>query len=137
MFLAVKLATLLYPSGPAHDVNRCHLFVLLTNPFGPAMQVLMVPICTVVAGCDTTCIIKTGEHAFVQTESYASYGWCRVEPEKKLVTGVSKGQFADKGPVSQTLYSRITNGLRKSPFTKPFALTFFNDAERAAAISAP
>lgn len=127
MFVVEHLATLLFPSGPAHDVNRNHLFVLLTDPSGPARQVLMVPICKHASeNCDDTCVITPGQHSFIVHKSFVSYSQARIEPADKVVNGVSKRLFAPKDPVSKELFKRIVGGLKTSSFVKPFAREFFD-----------
>lgn len=130
MFSAKRLATLLYPSGSATDPNRHHLFVLLTDPFGPAEQVLMACICTVVEGSDESCLLKNGDHDFIKHDSYVAYGFCRIESAKALIKNVEQKVFIDKGHISEALYKKIITGLRKSPFTKPFVLDFLKEIEK-------
>ena len=75
MFLPYPGATLLIPSGPEHDPDRMHLFVVLTNPFddrGDGVQrVLLVSLSTVHdhKNHDPACVLEAGEHRFVKHES--------------------------------------------------------------------
>jgi hypothetical protein len=131
MFLVKRLATLLYPSPSISDPTRHHLFVLLTDPVGPAEQVLMASICTLVDGADDSCALTVGDHDFIKHDSYVAYGFCRIEPAKALINGVAKGVFVEKGPISEAVYKKIMSGIKKSRFTKPFALEFLKDTEKA------
>jgi hypothetical protein len=107
MFSAKRLATLLYPSGSANDPSRHHLFVLLTDPFGPAEQVLMACICTIVEGADESCLLKNGDHDFIKHDSYVAYGFCRIESAKALIKGVEQKVFLDKGHISEAIYKKL------------------------------
>lgn len=130
MFLVQKLATLLYPSPSISDSTRHHLLVLLTDPFGPAEQVLMACICTLVDGADDSCMLTDGDHDFIKHDSYVAYGFCRVEPAKALINGVATGVFLEKGPIDEAVYKKIMSGIKKSPFTKPFVLEFLKETEK-------
>jgi len=91
----------------------------------------MVPICTIRSNShDATCVLRKGEHVFIQHDSYVAYNLCRVEPVSKLLNGVHSNLFVDKGPIGEGIYWRIVNGLRKSPFTKPFAKDFFTEWDK-------
>lgn len=123
MFAPVKRATLLYPSPSANDPHRKHLFILLTDPFPPIDQVLMVSVCTIRDNrFDKTCILRPGEHDFIEHESYVAYAYSRIEPADKLSNGVKNGYFTDKGLLDQIIFDRVLHGLTKSQFTKPFAI---------------
>jgi len=39
---------------------------------------------------------------------------------------VTNGLFVDKGLVNEHVFAKIIDGLRKSPFSKPFAVQFAN-----------
>ena len=128
MFTAVRRATLLFPSPSARDENGKHLFIVLTDPCGPANQVLLVGIATLRdKGCDMTCVLKPGDHEFIKIDSYVAYSFCRIEWADKLVTGVKNGDFVDKGLLDEEIFGRVLTGLRKSHSTKPFAVQFLED----------
>ena len=66
LFIPVKRATLLVPSGPQGDSFRKHLFILLTHPYDDgtgAKFILMVSISTIKTGLpyDPTCILYAGD----------------------------------------------------------------------------
>ena len=129
MFVPARCATVLFPSGSANDPARKHLFVLLTDPWGPAKQVLMVPVCSVVPAIphDEACLVDVGDHPFVKHESFIAYARCRVEAADDLVTHVCRGYLVENSPASEVLVQRIVSGLKQSRFTKPFALKFYQD----------
>lgn len=129
-FQPVKRACLLFPSGPADNVYQLHLFVLLNDPWGPANQVLIVPITSLKpTQCDKTCVLTAGTHPFIQHDSYVSYRHARVEPAEVLSRGVERNQFVDKGLLDDAVFARVVQGLRASRFTKPFAKHFLDQVE--------
>lgn len=131
MFTAACRATLLFPSPGARDPNGKHLFIVLTDPCGPANQVLMVGVATLRdKGCDMTCVLKPGDHEFIKVESYVAYSFCRIECADKLVTGVKNGVFVDKGLLDEKIFDRVLTGVRKSHSAKPFAVQFLDDYAR-------
>jgi hypothetical protein len=131
MFTAARRATLLFPSPSARDENGKHLFIVLTDPCGPANQVLMVSVATLRdKGCDTTCLLKPGDHEFIKVDSYIAYSFCRLEWADKLITAVNNGALVDKGLLDERIFDRVLTGLRKSPSTKPFAVQFLDDCTR-------
>jgi hypothetical protein len=131
LFVPFKRATLLIPSGPEHDPDRKHLFVLLTDPIkSPGFQdkqVLLVNIATVPAPLpyDATCIIQPAEHRFIKHESYVFYAKARIEAANALLRGVKSGQLIPHDIMDQTLVQRISDGLLQSPHTSPKILRFY------------
>lgn len=128
MFAAVERATLLYPSPSTRDPNGKHLFILLTGPYGPAKQVLMVSVITLrrEGRYDDSCILKPGDHEFIKHESCVAYSLCRLEPAEKLSNGVACRAFTDCGLLLEPVFDRVIAGMRKSPFKKPFAIEFLD-----------
>jgi hypothetical protein len=126
MFSAVKRATLLYPSGP----SGLHLMVLLTDPVGPPGYVLTVDICTVGHGRhDPTCILQPGDHPFLTAESFVYYRDLRADvPAQRLIDGVARAEFVDKGLMQADVFQRILVGVNQSPFAAPFARNFLAQA---------
>lgn len=81
---------------------------------------------------DRTCILVPGDHDFIRHESYVAYSKARIEPADTLISGVSKGLLVDKGEIRQDVFERVLNGLRVSPFTRPFATNFLDQVGAAA-----
>lgn len=123
--------TVLVPSGPPNDPDRKHLFIFLTDPHGPADQVLMVPVCSEPPGgaTDTACLLDGGHHPFLDRRSYVDYSRCRIEFASSISRGVENGLLVVREPVGDDVFTLIIAGLRNSGFTKPFALDFYSDCE--------
>lgn len=131
MFAVARRATLLFPSPSARDENGKHLFIILTDPCGPANQVLMVSVATLRdKGCDVTCVLRPGDHDFIKVDSYIAYSFCRLEGADKLVTAVRNGALADKGLLDEKIFNSVLAGLRKSRSVKPFVVQFLDDCAR-------
>lgn len=126
MFSPVPGMTLLFPSGPANDLRRLHLFVLMTSPSGPARQVLMVPITSCHEKSDTTCRVpgQGAAHQFVTHDSVVEYRHARIERVDVLARGVGSGEFVEKPPVDKALLSQVRAGFFTSRFAKPFTCEF-------------
>lgn len=121
MFLPWPKATVLVVSGPNHDPNRKHLFVLLTHGLGEDERILMVSVSTFDSAlpCDTSCVIEAGEHPFVRHRSWIRYDRPKYLPAAKILRAVESGVFIPRDPVSDALYERICDGLMRSPFAAP------------------
>lgn len=131
MFLPYPGATLLIPSGPEHDPDRMHLFVVLTNPFddrGDGVQrVLLVSLSTVHdhKNHDPACVLEAGEHRFVKHESFVVYRKARIEEANKLTEGVRKNIFQPNERVNDEILLKIRQGLESSEHTTPRILKFY------------
>ena len=133
LFLPLKRATLLIPSGPLNDQERKHLFILLTDPQddGTGIKyVLMVSASTIKPYIrhDATCILYKGDHPFIRQKSYIVYQKARIEQAEKVMHGVKKGLFIPQEAIDSTIFARICKGLEESRLTAPDILTFYRKA---------
>lgn len=131
MFLPFPGATLLMPSGPEDDPDRMHLFVVLTNPFddiGDGIQkVLLVSFSSVrdYYNHDPACVLNPGDHPFVKHESFVVYKRAIIVEANKLIEGVRKNVFSSHTPMSESVLSKIHQGLESSEHTTPRVLRFY------------
>ncbi|MBI3525237.1 MAG: hypothetical protein HY066_12100 [Betaproteobacteria bacterium] len=133
LFVPYRRATLLIPSGPAHNPNQKHLFILLTNPVSNAaggQDVLLVGVSSVRPGQphDQTCLLYSGDHASIIHESYVSYRLARIEDAQKLVNGVKQGILTARDMLDGAIFARVCHGLAVSRHTAPKILTFYQEA---------
>lgn len=133
VFLPLKRATLLVPSGPAANPDQKHLFILLNDPWGAdpaARQVLMVSMSTVRPGIphDATCFLYPGDHPFVKHRSYVVYQKPRLEGADAVLRGVKSGQLVPQDIMDSAMFARICKGLEESRQTPPRFLTFYRIA---------
>ena len=122
LFLPLKRATLLVPSGPKNDPDRKHLFVLLTDPANDGSggrPVLMVSLSSVKSGVphDPTCILYPGDHPFVKRESFVLYARARIEMADKLLRGIKDEKLVAHDPMELGVFTRICKGVEVSRFT--------------------
>lgn len=131
LFLPFKRATLLIPSGPDHDPDRKHLFILLTDPYPhPESQiksVLLVSLSKLNPKLphDATCILYPGDHPFIKVESFVSYQKARITEADKLIRGVAEGKMFCREMLDSAIFARVCYGLTQSSFTAPAHLRFY------------
>lgn len=131
LFLPLKRATLLIPSGPQGDLDRKHLFILMTDPYqndaNSARFILMVSLSTIRNGVpyDPTCILHSGDHPFIKHDSYVVYQKARLECADKILRGVKSGQLTPYDPVDKNVFARISKGIQESRLTSPKLLEFY------------
>ena len=134
LFLPLRRATLLVPSGPEGDQARKHLFVLLTDPCPEVddgeKSVLLVSLSTVRDRIphDSTCILHPDDHPFVRNISYVVYQRARIEAANKLLEGVKQGLLVPQATVEPGVFARICKGLEESRLTPPRYLNFYRKA---------
>lgn len=127
MFLPFPKATLLVPSGPSHDPDRKHLFIVLTKP-DIARDVLIVGIASIPqqANHDKACELTKGEHAFLRHPSYVRFRGAHIVAAQALIDSVKAGVMVVREPVSDATMERIINGLQKSLFVSPKIRQYFS-----------
>jgi glucose-6-phosphate 1-dehydrogenase len=133
LFVPLKRATLLIPSGPSGDIKRKHLFILLTDPYPDETgksAVLLVSISTVRPSVphDPTCILHPGDHDFVKRDSYVVYQKARLEGADKLLRGVKSGELVAYVPMHGAVFARVCKGLEESRLTPTKLLVFYRNA---------
>lgn len=127
MFLPNRKASLLVPSGPAHDPDRKHLFIVLSDPVTDEYVVLLVSISSAKENRwnDPSCLLYPGEHPFITKKSFVDYSSARIEPADKLLRGVQSGKLIAQSPVSQEIFERICAGVMASRRTPRNIKRFF------------
>lgn len=130
LFIPLKRATLLVPSGPANDPSRKHLFILLTDPADDGrgkLCILMVSLSSIKPDLphDPSCILYPGDHPFVKRESFVVYRSARIEAADKVLRGVKDGQLVAQQPMNSAIFARICKGLEESRQTPAKILNFY------------
>lgn len=130
MFFVARRATLLIPSGPADDPDRKHLFIVLTDPTGAEREVLLVSISSAAAGrpSDPACLLYAGDHPFIRHDSFISYRSLRVEPEDRILRGLTNGELVAHDSLESALFARVCYGLETSRYVAPKFRTFYETA---------
>jgi hypothetical protein len=109
----------LVPSGPQN--GHKHLFALMLDPvivdgYGGAPCVLLACVTSVKDGLpnEDVCLLKQGDHPFIEHDSFVDYRFTRLEQVKHLETCLQEGVFIEKDPCSPELIKRIIQGALKS-----------------------
>ena len=131
LFVPYRRATLLVPSGPAHDPDQKHLFILLTDPAQVLdyedKHSLLVGVTTIHADIpyDSACELHPGDHPFIKHRSYVFYAQARIEVSQKLIDGIKRGVFSSQGMLAEDIFARVCHGLTVSRSTTPKVLAFY------------
>lgn len=109
---------LLIPSGPG---DKSHLFTVVLGPkrfegHGESEQVVMVSVTTIKPDFpyDPACVIRAGEHPFIEHDSYVYYREPRVESVSHVASMVETMGWLPKESCSAELRRRIVEGLLAS-----------------------
>jgi len=126
-----RRATVLMMSGPRHDPDRKHLFVLLTNPCLIENSVLMVVISSRRPNYDPSCELNVGDHEFVRHPSFVEYAHGRIQLVAGLERGLRDGTLHEKAEFAAAIFQRICAGLVASPFTAKRLITYYQNQLKA------
>ena len=138
LFVPYRRAALLVPSGPAHDPDQKHLFILLNDPARVLgyedKHSLLVGVTTIHAAIphDSACELYPGDHPFIRQRSCVFYAQARIEISQKLIDGVKRGIFSPQGMLAEDLFARVCHGLTLSRSTTPKVLAFYQAVAKAA-----
>lgn len=124
-FVAVRRATLTIPgTGPPHDRDRSHLFVILTDPCSKGFC-LLVPICSAREKYDATCLLKKGDHSFVADKSFVDYSLMNTFVAKVLEDQVAKAILRPYEMLDEKIFARVCDGIGKSRRSAPIYKNYF------------
>jgi hypothetical protein len=111
--------TLLVPTGPQD--GQKHIFALMLDPvvlegYGGNPCVLLACVTSVKDGVpsENACLLKQGDHPFIDHDSYVDYRFTRVEQVDHLQKRLQEGAFIEKDPCSPELIKKIIQGALKS-----------------------
>lgn len=110
-----RRGSLLIESGP----NK-HLHVVMNDPVDYPKKgghtVLLVNFCTFEANglCDSTCLLNVGDHPFISHPTYVSYEHAILKLTDPLDAAINAKLIEPKDPVSEQVYERILDGLKRS-----------------------
>jgi len=118
-FSAIPGETLLILTPNQNDPNgnKKHLHVIITDVDPITQTVIIVVLESYKRGCDSTTIIRQGEHPFVRHDTSVVYAKAKVVEVAKLFTLVQNKLAIPQDPCSDELFQRIKRGFRKSPRT--------------------
>jgi hypothetical protein len=102
---------------PKPGYEKEHLWALITAPDPESGDAIMVNLTTQRSHSDTTTIIQTGEHPFVDRPTVVFYADARMVNVNTLDEGVRQKVVRQHDGLSKELLQRIQNGLLASNFT--------------------
>jgi hypothetical protein len=78
--------------------------------------VLLVNFCTFEANglCDSTCLLNIGDHRFITRPTYVSYEHAILKLADPLDAAITAKLIEPQDPVSEPVYERILDGLKRS-----------------------
>lgn len=100
-------------TGPDRDPKRGHLFVILNDVCENGYH-LLVPICSAHARCDKTCLLGSGDHNFIDRDSYVAYNLMNLYLSSYIVTLVNSRIITYKGVMDGKIFARVHEGVRQS-----------------------
>ena len=113
---------------PGHE--REHLWALITAPDPQSGEAVMVNLTTQRPHSDTTTILQSGEHPFVDRPTVVFYADARVVNVSTLEGGLRQGFVRQHAALSPQVLQRIQSGLLTSPFTPEKVKAAFNAARQ-------
>lgn len=117
--------TLFVPhTGPTHDRERGHLFVVLTGRCDAGNH-LLIPVCSAYDKCDTTCLLQVGDHDFLDRESFAFYAKMRIHHGDNTNAKIEAGAIQERGYLAEPIFEGICAGVEASPFSPPIFKKYY------------
>lgn len=125
LFQPLRTFTLHIPgTGPAHNPDKAHLFVILTNTCKDGKN-LLVPICSERPKCDRTCLLGAGDHPFLNRLSFVSYAQLAQYDAEHIKNQVLSKVIEYKGIMDAVIFARVCAGVEVSPLAAPKYVNYF------------
>ena len=130
IWIPQQRATLLIPSGPRDSPDKCHLFIMMTDPFdngSGVSEVLLIPICSTRPKHDPSCELSAGfsNHPFITHDSFVEYSLARTMTKESLLKGYDTSIFTPKTPVSTEVFQKVRQGLEVTRRIQPMFRDFY------------
>jgi len=101
---------------PPHGDSKPHLHFVVTDPDHGGF-VVSVPVTTRREHSDTTVILQSDDHPWIQHESCASFKFADYRRVETLEKWIGSGRCRMHSDMSSKLLARIREGLLESPYT--------------------
>ena len=115
-------AAFLKTSGPSHDPNRKHLFIVVSQLRDG--KVLLVSISSCRKGCDTACILNVRDHQFITHQSFVAYHRTHSMNATELYDKLNSGEYQQQDSVGHRVLARILTGFKKTKSAPPLAYQY-------------
>lgn len=102
---------------PKSLASRPHLWIVITEPNDTPEEVVIVNLTTRHPSSDTTLILNTTDHRFIEHETVVYYADARFAPVTAMQNAIRSGVSSFDEDCSGALLERIQLGLFQSPFT--------------------
>ncbi|MBF0459341.1 MAG: hypothetical protein HQK99_15735 [Nitrospirae bacterium] len=107
-------STFLTDNKPRSKKKHLHIVIAIHED-----QALVVNITTYKPGCDSSCIIITGEHDFIEHDSFVYYAGARLMDLSKITPAklellIKRDMIIPKSPASTDLLKKIQEGAKIS-----------------------
>lgn len=99
------------------DQSIPHLWIVLTEPEGDPLQVVIVNLTTKRSGSDETVVLKVGAHPFIKHETCVNYSDAQIVKVEALMRAATSGFFDIPDAMDSAVLSAIQQGLLESPLT--------------------
>ncbi|MES2343641.1 MAG: hypothetical protein V4597_18380 [Pseudomonadota bacterium] len=112
--LPYRAGALLIPFNP-----KLHLFAILNDPCQDK-QCLVVMVTTIYEGkkYDPSCVLKEGDHPFIERPSYLLYRMAETIRSAQIETRLGQKYYVAKPDFEEEVFTRIVNGLYASDETR-------------------
>lgn len=132
IWIPQKRATLLIPSGPRDSPDKCHLFIIMTDPFdngSGVSEVLLIPICSTRPKHDPSCELSAGSsnHPFITHDSFVEYALARIMSKESLLKGYDSSIFIPKPSLSTEIFQKVRQGLAVTRRIQPMFRDFYDN----------
>lgn len=125
MPLKVGSAFIMKGTGGANNPDGAHLIVCIAK-VPPDQNYIVVPVVSLHAFSDKSCVLSVGDHPFIRHESCAAYDHARCISIAAFRSEVKSGRIIQQPSASTDVLGRLQVGLVKSDETEPW---LFNAAQ--------
>jgi hypothetical protein len=100
--------------GGAEVHGEHHLWVVINDPQAHDGHALIVNLTSLRPNADTTCVVKAGEHPFIQHDSYVRFRSARGPKAADIAKAIEAGKLMSQNAASPALLTKLRAGARAS-----------------------
>lgn len=119
------VSLLYYGTGPAHDVRRAHIHVIVKDDIDKG-NLLLVPISSQHQNCDKTCLFpQSCGWTALSKPSFVAYYTAKMVSRKATIDKIMSSEITYLGMMPDRLFEALFVGIKRSPETEPWFLKHF------------